>query len=153
MQAELRLRVSKVHYVLTVFIHHEAICWRKDTQNFGNTQIYCRNFANRAAGVDGRCGKGRRERGYGGRSTGNWNIFAFFGYKIWFYFDNVLILWLKGMRNGGIELQPCLSRYILWAVYCFFFNTAPPGSCKKAIAQKVLFLDTLVVKLGGLHKA
>lgn len=48
--------MSKVHYVLTVFIHREAICWRKDTQNFGNIKIYCRYFANGAAGADGRCG-------------------------------------------------------------------------------------------------
>ena len=52
MQAELRLRVSKVHYVSTVFIHREVFLWRKDTQNFGNFKIYCRYFANRAVAVD-----------------------------------------------------------------------------------------------------
>ena len=70
------------------------------------------------------------------------NIFG----KIWYFCDNVLILWLKGKRSGGIELQPCFSRYILRANFCFFTFLPHPGSCKKAIAQKVLFLDTLVVK-------
>ena len=32
-----------------------------------------------------------------------------------------------------------------------FFNTAPPGSCKKAIAQKVLFSISLVVKFGDFN--
>ena len=53
--------------------------------------------------------------------------------KICFWEDNVLILWLKGLRSGGIELQPCLSRYILRAVYCFF-STQP----HRAVARKQL---------------
>ena len=32
-----------------------------------------------------------------------------------------------------------------------FFNTASPGSCKKAIAQKVLFSISLVVKFGDFN--
>ena len=32
-----------------------------------------------------------------------------------------------------------------------FFNTAPPGSCKKASAQKVLFSISLVVKFGDFN--
>ncbi|MGN0207513.1 MAG: hypothetical protein ACI4BC_09735 [Muribaculaceae bacterium] len=71
-------------------------------------------------------------------TTGNWgkNI----SIKIWFYSDNVLILWLKGKQSGGIELQPCFSRYILRANYCFFQHSPHPGSCKKAIAQKGVIL-------------
>lgn len=38
-------------------------------------------------------------------------FFAFFGYKIWIYVDNVLTLWLKGNEAVGL-CQPCLSRYI-----------------------------------------
>ena len=67
--------------------------------------------------------------------------------KIWFYCDNVLILRLKSKRSGGIELQPCFSRYILRANFCFFQHSPHPGSCKKAIAQKVLFSSYLPISL------
>ena len=43
--------------------------------------------------------------------------------------NNVLILWLKGMRSGGIELPPCLSRY-LHRVPSSVYNIQPhPGGC------------------------
>ena len=79
-----------------------------------------------------------------------WNLKKKKDWKICFCCDNVLILRLKGLRSGGKELQPCLSRYILWAVYCFFSTQPPPGSCKKASAQKVLFWSSLFLKFGDL---
>ena len=65
--------------------------------------------------------------------------FCIFGLKIWYYVDNVLILWLKGMRNGGMELQPCLSRYILRAVYCFFSTQLHRAVARKQLLKRCYF--------------
>ena len=62
-----------------------------------------------------------------------WNLKKKKDWKICICCNNVLILRLKGLRSGGKELQPCLSRYILWAVYCYF-STQP----HRAVARKQL---------------
>ena len=57
--------------------------------------------------------------------------------KICFWEDDRLILWLKGLRSGGIELQSCLSRY-LHRVPSSVYNIQPHPGGYYSEAQKVL---------------